>query len=1287
LHPATRKGATKESIDKVQEFIKLKGSYFIGFNMKKGEGVASSYQRQLEALNQLSQAILSNVDLEKIEKLLVKEIQAIFGGVGCILFSPDGRGHLVAKAFSRVPGQDLEKLKTKIEDGLAGKVWKTRRPSYSNDIVGDRVFRGRPHPMALRLNVTKLLSVPLLLNGEPIGVLSVARTPQHADFTDLDEELLGGFSNQAAIAIKNASTHQALKREQEALKKGNRELLEKEKDLRQSNLESKLLSDISNIVNSSLGFDEVLSRIMRETCKLLGYQAAAMFFYNSREKTLLMVSSYKGTMPGTRNVKELSFHLDEALGGQSFKSGEIISFHKAGPKEKNRIHNIFYELKLKSAAYIPLVAKEKKIGLLALVSRQEVRLDPLLERLASAIGNQVGIAIENASVHQAVQRKQEALQESEEKYRRVFEDSPMGLYRTTPEGRILMANPALLKMLGYSSLEELSQRNLEDSGYEPGYPRSGFKKRIESKGEVVGLESAWIRVDGSTLHVRENARAIRDDDGNTLYYEGTVEDITVQKLLNEISTIVNSSLDLNTVLSSIMRESCKALGFQMAAVYLHNPNERGLELRSTYNTPQATAEKLKEVTFQVQQSLTGQCFKSSKVISYDKLSTAQRQRVHELFYHQRLKALTCIPVTAKDKRIGVLSLVSRKEVKLDPILERMASAIGNEVGIAIENASVHEALKQERQALQQSNLESKLLNKISSIVNSSLDLDKVLKRIMRETCKALGFQAANMYFYNPKERVLEVRSSHNVPNSFARKIQEAPLDIDRSLAGRSFKSGKVISYQKLSPQGRKQVHRLFHILGVKAFIHIPVTAAGGRIGVLTLASQKEVNLGPLQERLASSIGQQVGVAIENARLHESTSRQAEKLARWNKRLTTFLGVSQAAVESVHLNSFLDEITRLVAESFQADRCSIVLLDDTGTLGVVRGLYPKGKGHFPQLGTKMKLADFPHMSMTCLGGRVGKFNLRDFKDASDSEHKHILRTRMRSAMVVTLGFEKENLGALSVWSAEDNREYSQEEIDFLAAIANQVATAIRKFELAQEVKEKKENLERLSSEMMQLQEKERKAVAAELHDSIGQSLTAMRINLDFAESFMPPEQKELKSRIQQISKLVAATMEEIRSIGQALRPTMLDDLGLIPTLRWFTKDFSRQLSIPVHFSSRGDPKRLTPEVKITIYRIIQEGLNNIAKHSKATQASVSLQVEDRACCLEIKDNGIGIEAEKVLKSTDARRGFGVFNIRERASLLGGKLEIQSDKGKGTTLSVTIPVLKGEPDEQSQSSIGR
>ena len=122
-----------------------------------------------------------------------------------------------------------------------------------------------------------------------------------------------------------------------------------------------------------------------------------------------------------------------------------------------------------------------------------------------------------------------SLKENEERFRTLYENATIGLYRTTPDGQILLCNPALLHMLGYESLEELSQRNLEAEGYEPGYERSEFRQKIESQGEVRGFESAWTKQDGSTVYVRESAKAIRGADGKMLYYEGTVEDITEHK--------------------------------------------------------------------------------------------------------------------------------------------------------------------------------------------------------------------------------------------------------------------------------------------------------------------------------------------------------------------------------------------------------------------------------------------------------------------------------------------------------------------------------------------------------------------------------------------------------------------------------------------------------------------------------------------------------------------------------------------------------------------------------------
>jgi PAS domain S-box-containing protein len=128
---------------------------------------------------------------------------------------------------------------------------------------------------------------------------------------------------------------------------------------------------------------------------------------------------------------------------------------------------------------------------------------------------------------------EESLRRTEQRFRTIFENTVVGLYRTTPDGRILLANPALVKMMGYRSFEEMAQLNLEKEGLDPSTPRSVFKQRIEKKGKVIGLESVWIKRDGAKLFVSESAVAVKNEQGRILYYEGTAQDITTRKEAEE----------------------------------------------------------------------------------------------------------------------------------------------------------------------------------------------------------------------------------------------------------------------------------------------------------------------------------------------------------------------------------------------------------------------------------------------------------------------------------------------------------------------------------------------------------------------------------------------------------------------------------------------------------------------------------------------------------------------------------------------------------------------------------
>jgi two-component system sensor histidine kinase UhpB len=225
--------------------------------------------------------------------------------------------------------------------------------------------------------------------------------------------------------------------------------------------------------------------------------------------------------------------------------------------------------------------------------------------------------------------------------------------------------------------------------------------------------------------------------------------------------------------------------------------------------------------------------------------------------------------------------------------------------------------------------------------------------------------------------------------------------------------------------------------------------------------------------------------------------------------------------------------------------------------------------------------------------------------------------------------------------------------------------------AKELEEANRQLRSLSRRLFHIQEEERRHLARELHDEIGQALTAAKINL---QSVRANGDGATSARLQETSAILDRLLGQVRQISLDLRPSMLDDLGLVPALRALLDQQGRCASIETHFSGENIPEDFDPEIQTTCFRIAQEAITNTVRHAHATQIDVELRSEKGDLWLSIRDNGIGFDVE----SAQAKSvGLGLIGITERAALVGGRPRIISSRGEGTTIEVLLPLtLRGE-----------
>lgn len=277
----------------------------------------------------------------------------------------------------------------------------------------------------------------------------------------------------------------------------------------------------------------------------------------------------------------------------------------------------------------------------------------------------------------------------------------------------------------------------------------------------------------------------------------------------------------------------------------------------------------------------------------------------------------------------------------------------------------------------------------------------------------------------------------------------------------------------------------------------------------------------------------------------------------------------------------------------------------------------------------------------------------------------------------LAAELRRLNGLAIANRELKKEVVQRRKAEIALKKSEAHYA----QLFEESRHLQEQMRHLSRQLLLTQEEERRRISRELHDEIVQTLVGINVHLASLSVKARVDVKDLRRKISRTQRLVEKSVDIVHRFARELRPTVLDDLGLIPALQSFIKDFAKRTNIRIKFTAFDGVELLSDTQRIVLYRVAQSALANVHKHANASEAKVSIRKLQASIRMEIHDNGKSFDMERVLFAKRHKR-LGLLGSRERVEMVGGIFNVDSAPGKGTTISAEIPVSCDKPKGSSK-----
>ncbi|HET8528674.1 MAG TPA: GAF domain-containing sensor histidine kinase [Gaiellaceae bacterium] len=526
------------------------------------------------------------------------------------------------------------------------------------------------------------------------------------------------------------------------------------------------------------------------------------------------------------------------------------------------------------------------------------------------------------------------------------------------------------------------------------------------------------------------------------------------------------------------------------------------------------------------------------------------------------------------------------------------------------------------------------------LLTSELSLDALLQKLVELAAELTSARYAALGVLDPSGAYLERFITTGIDAELRAAIGDLPQG--RGILGVLIRDATPLRLHELAADPRSVGFPPNHP-PMRTFLGVPLALRGVAYGNLYLTEKENgEDFTAGDEEAVLMLASQAAVAIENARLYEAATR-------WSSQLESLNEVADALVTEFDL----DRLLQLVAERLHG-----LIGAKAVTIALPFGEGARIAAAAGSLGDEFVGMEIPRRSKTMrVLERQRTERVDSALDDPEIDPQSARAFGMHTGLYVPLVLRGESIGVIT---ARDklglDPRFTAEDARLAEAFAQRVSVAV---ELSRLVA--RDALQRVVT----AQESERRRLARELHDETGQALTSILLGLKTVEEADGEEQR--RAAVGELRDLVRSTLQDVRQLAVELRPTALDDFGLVPALERLVSTFGESTGIGVDLQPSLPPERLPPEVETALYRIVQEALTNIVKHARATHVSIVLARRPGSVTAVIEDDGVGFDVASARAD-----GLGLVGMRERVGLLGGRLAIETGEDAGTTLLAEVPL---------------